>query len=420
MEHPHPSQRVQLDELFLATPGPKEPLLTLPFPHESGCELYGAPPVEGSGIELPVPRLGVLRELEVRSGDCVLLGPDVLQLTGPPPVLIDLVLVQLPQHGTLLRDGFALQLGDLFTQEDINCGRIRYRNEGGSRTTDSFVFTTPAGEIPPTPLTIVVQEPTTSPATTSDSCSVEASANELIDASNAPPSENIPMIHESASVAAEQESPMLQSMLPQLSQPQLKVAQPALKALPTHERVADQAAAHPSGPLAQKPIESSVVSTPPLVPEPTKPPPAQAPAPQPPQPRRSTALPGLRSYPPETLPSLPPPWRVSFRVEAVCGTGLALVRLEGAGVWQYSRDEGETWHDVGRVYHGRARLMRSTDRLRFVPYRGATGRVVLGARAWYGQEPRLSEYASLASKEALASDSDFGAQLLQLRWTLDR
>ena len=379
MENARTSDRVQMDELLFPPPDADEPFPVCPFPVETGCEVYGEPvDSPATGIELPRPVLAVNNELQALWSETVLLGPDVLQLTGPPPVLIDLVLLRLPLKGTLLRDGFALQVGDLFTQEDIDCGRISYRHEGEANGRDTFVFSTPAGELAPTELTIVIQNPATAPTPCSDASGLAETLAET--------------------VAETEEKPPSPKPSPEL----LTEPSSGLLSEPTAEPVP----CHPN-PSAEQPFDQPVAAE---SPQPTA---TDSSAPQ--------ATPAvLLPFPPGTLPTLPPPWRVPFRVEAVCGTGLALVRLEGAGVWQYSRDHGVTWHDVGRVYHGWARLLQPTDQLRFVPYRGGTGRVTLGARAWRPEGSVSAEYACLASQQALQSHPEFGTQLLHLRWTLDR
>jgi hypothetical protein len=374
MERPSTEERANLDELLFAPIPDEESFPGYTFPVGSGgAQVYG-PPETPSGIELPLPTVSVVGDLVAVWGEAVLLGPDVMQVTGLPPMLIDLILLQPPQMGTLVRDGFALGAGDLFTQEDINSGRIGYRHEGEQAGTDSFTFTTPAGEIPTTEIQIHIQEPISAPPAESPEALLP------------------PPMTETATETAEVAMPEVAEMA---TAPAVVVAETAPTVAP-EEEPSDPAPPQPPT-RTSEPEQSS--------PEPTVPP--VVPPEVPPE------------VPPVVLPILPPPWRVSFRVEAVCGTGLALVRLEGAGVWQYSNDEGETWHDVGRVYHGRARLLRSTDRLRFVPYRGATGRVSLGARAWREQESPAG-YACLANTQAITRSEAFGPQLLQLRWTLDR
>src|SRR5262249_56742105 len=52
--------------------------------------------------------------------------------------------------------------------------------------------------------------------------------------------------------------------------------------------------------------------------------------------------------------------------------GVAVVGLPGGpgGVWQFSTDGGRHWTDFGTVYHGKARLLRAADRVRFVARAG--------------------------------------------------
>jgi hypothetical protein len=45
-----------------------------------------------------------------------------------------------PTHGALLRNGVPLILGDSFTQDDINSGRLTYAHDGSETTSDSFAF----------------------------------------------------------------------------------------------------------------------------------------------------------------------------------------------------------------------------------------------------------------------------------------
>lgn len=46
----------------------------------------------------------------------------------------------LPAHGGLLLSGAALQAGDVFTQADVDAGRIGYRHDGSETTSDAFGF----------------------------------------------------------------------------------------------------------------------------------------------------------------------------------------------------------------------------------------------------------------------------------------
>ena len=48
--------------------------------------------------------------------------------------------------------------------------------------------------------------------------------------------------------------------------------------------------------------------------------------------------------------------------------GIAVTSLtSGTGTWQYSTDNGSTWTAVGSVSGTSALLLRSSDKLRFVP-----------------------------------------------------
>src|SRR4029079_9411774 len=63
--------------------------------------------------------------------------------------------------------------------------------------------------------------------------------------------------------------------------------------------------------------------------------------------------------------------------------GIAVTSLvSSTGIWQYSTDAGTTWTGVGAVSSSSALLLRSTDKLRFVPdgQNGTTASVTF--RAW--------------------------------------
>ncbi|WP_157605143.1 beta strand repeat-containing protein [Schlesneria paludicola] len=63
--------------------------------------------------------------------------------------------------------------------------------------------------------------------------------------------------------------------------------------------------------------------------------------------------------------------------------GIAIVGLSsGNGKWQYSTNGGQTWVDVGAVSGSAALLLRSSDRLRFVPNSAAGTTSSVTFRAW--------------------------------------
>lgn len=64
-------------------------------------------------------------------------------------------------------------------------------------------------------------------------------------------------------------------------------------------------------------------------------------------------------------------------------TGIAVTGLSsGRGTWQYSVNGGATWLDVGAVSNNSALLLRSTDRLRFVPDALNADAASVTFRAW--------------------------------------
>src|SRR5262249_16375459 len=67
---------------------------------------------------------------------------------------------------------------------------------------------------------------------------------------------------------------------------------------------------------------------------------------------------------------------------AVAGIAIsAAPATAGEGTWQYSLD-GTNWTDFGTPTPGNARLLRPTDRVRFVPAAGFAGTVTLTDAAW--------------------------------------
>ena len=66
------------------------------------------------------------------------------------------------------------------------------------------------------------------------------------------------------------------------------------------------------------------------------------------------------------------------------GIGIAITAQTGTthGTWQYSLDGGLTWHNLGAVSATSARLLRGTDRIRFLPKAGFVGQPTLSFKAW--------------------------------------
>jgi hypothetical protein len=64
--------------------------------------------------------------------------------------------------------------------------------------------------------------------------------------------------------------------------------------------------------------------------------------------------------------------------------GIAVTGLttSAGGRWQFSLDGGATFFDFGMPAESAARLLRATDRVRYVPRKGATGTATITFRAW--------------------------------------
>jgi hypothetical protein len=112
------------------------------------------------------------------------------------------------------------------------------------------------------------------------------------------------------------------------------------------------------------------------------------------------------------------PWVGAPRVAELLGTGMAVVRIAGEGRWQFSLDDGRTWRDLGPVYHGRARLLRPGDRLRFRPRKGAEGVVVLAGRPWDGQLGKAGATISLARHGSHGKGTAFADFVRSRTWEL--
>jgi hypothetical protein len=95
-----------------------------------------------------------------------------------------------------------------------------------------------------------------------------------------------------------------------------------------------------------------------------------------------------------------------------------VVRLAGEGRWQFSLDDGRTWRDFGAVYHGRAWLLRGSDRVRFKPRRGAAGNVVLSGRLWDGHGGSAGQTVSLGSCRSYGDGTPFGAFVQTCAWQI--
>jgi hypothetical protein len=90
-------------------------------------------------------------------------------------------------------------------------------------------------------------------------------------------------------------------------------------------------------------------------------------------------------------------------VEGIAVTGLTVA---GGGKWQYSTNGGTTYVDFGAPAEGTARLLRATDRLRYVPA-GAVGQATITFRAWDQTTGTAGTLANLTLPNALGQQTAF-------------
>lgn len=352
--------------------------------------------------------------LAVAPGDAAAITPEHLRLTGGGgPHLIDLMLLSPPLAGAVLRDGFALTGGDVFTQEDIDHGRVSYRHDGGDEAEDAFTFATPDGAVPPTVFAIAIPR-RRAPLLLGPGQLAQAlggcRAADVLDGL-ARPCDGAPA--GLAVVAAQGVGEWHYSLggawldLADVRHGHALLLGPddLLRFTPRpgwsgaarlSYRAWDQSdgarggradlssRGHVGGATA---FSQSVMTAELLV---------EAPA---------EALP----------PTAAEPWAGCPSAAELAGGGLAVVRLVGEGAWQYSLDGGASWRDFGPVYHGRARLLRGGDRVRFLPRAGWSGRVALAGRAWDGRG-EAGGAANLASRPACGDGTPFGAAVLTRAW----
>jgi hypothetical protein len=96
--------------------------------------------------------------------------------------------------------------------------------------------------------------------------------------------------------------------------------------------------------------------------------------------------------------------------DAGARAGAAVLGATGNGRWQFSRDGGQTWADLGAPSFAAARLLADLDRVRFVPAAGWTGQARLTYRAWdmtagtAGAVLDLSSWALVGGKTAFSKE----------------
>jgi hypothetical protein len=413
---PSPETETKLEDL--PTPQPLEDVHQEEEPsREDEEEMSLAPPPPR-----PIPVLAVNTGLVLAAGETAAVTPEHLRLTGGEAHLLDVMILSPPLHGVLLRDGFALTGGDAFTQEDIDQNRLAYRHEGGPEGSDSFTFATPEGEVPATlfPLTI---EPLRRAPQLAGNGELAAAPDgwRVEDVLDGTASCCEPDLTAGVAVVGVAGRGQWQYSL-DAGATWLDLSEPHhTRALLLGERDVLRFVPRPgwSGPIkltyhawdqstgqagavvnlsARNAVGGSTAFS------------------------KATACAAGNVVAPAAPERQPDPtidpWTAAPTLGELVGGALAVVRLEGQGTWQFSLDDGRTWSDFGPVYHGRARLLRAGDRVRFLPRRDGAGKVALAGRPWDGRGAGSGETLSLAAKRSYGEGTPFADSVRTRTWRL--
>jgi hypothetical protein len=87
--------------------------------------------------------------------------------------------------------------------------------------------------------------------------------------------------------------------------------------------------------------------------------------------------------------------------------GVALIGSSGGGTWQYSTNGGATWLNLGAATATKARLLRDSDLVRFVPNGSFVGNATLAFQAWDGTTGLPGAVENLARAGAIGGATAF-------------
>lgn len=386
---------------------------------ETAQETEPRPPVPVSAVPVQPLQLVANTGLTLAPGETAALSPAELQILGAStPFLVDIMLLSPPEKGVLLRDGFALTGGDVFTQEDLDHGRIHYRHDGEVEEEDSFTFATPQGEIEPTVFLLRMVKVHRAPELLGpgrlprllDSCRIADILEGTVRSSVAEQECGLALVGIFGKgqwfTSPDQGRTWREILEVQPSRALLLGPGDLLRFVPrtgwtgkvgltyrawdgTQETAGEYLDLSSRRSVGGTTAFSEAVGTVTM----------------------TVRVTSLRL-------SVPEPWNAQPTAEELVGEGMAVVRLEGAGTWQFSLDDGRTWFDFGPVYHGRARLLGPRDRVRFLPAREGTGKVILTARLWDGTGGTPGECANLARHGAFGEATPFGECAQSRGWRL--
>ncbi|MFO0844640.1 MAG: cadherin-like domain-containing protein [Gemmataceae bacterium] len=355
--------------------------------------------------------------LTLRAGESGVLTSGLLRVVGDDPFLLDILVLSAPEQGALLRDGFALTGGDVFTQEDLDHGRISYRHEGDVGE-DGFVFATPQEEVPATIFAIRVEPARLAPELLGPGrLSSPVEGMRVADLLRGTARSHEPDLEPGLALtgatgrgqweysldggASWQPVGEVESTHPFLLGPSDRfrfVPRPGWSGrVQLTYRAWDRSAGEAGARVDLAGPEACGGAT-----------------------AFSEAAVTLSATlgPPAARRPVTEPWREPLSAEGLVGAAAAVVRVEGDGVWQFSLDGGRSWQDFGDVFHGRARLLRDQDRVRFLPRRGAWGKVAISARPWDGAAFAAGEVVNLAGHRAVGDGTAFGEVALTRAWRL--
>ncbi len=386
-----------------------------PIPYLDTYENEGPiPSLEISGADLPSLELVANTGMTLSPGETVILTEQRLRLIGEDPFLLDIVLLSPPTQGVLLRDGFALASGDVFTQEDINHGRISYRHEGEPGD-DEFVFCTPQEEIPATRFSIHIQTARLAPEVlTPGRLHNPVEGTRIADLLGEVKSYESELAPGMALIGTSGRGQWEYSIDGGASWQPVGFVQPdhalllgssqLLRFVPRpgwSGRVQltfrawdrscgnvgsyiDLANPHDVGGASAFSVQQLQVSA------------------------------SIRPV----LPAVVEPWISPAKVEELLGEAVAIIRADGPGIWQFSLDDGQSWQDFGVVFHGRARLLLGKNRVRFLPSKAAQGRVVLTGRPWDGSSHPNGSLVNLSGHKATGQGTPFGELAQSRTWRI--
>ncbi|MFM7150082.1 MAG: cadherin-like domain-containing protein, partial [Gemmataceae bacterium] len=369
----------------------------------------------------PIPlTMHCAEEVRLEPGQTVKITREMVEVRGPvESSQRELLLLIAPALGSLLRLNEPLEAGDRFSQDDIDNDRIRYRHEGNDPGQDSFTLATPGGETEEATLHLTIRRRHRAPelvgpgqlVRVQEGCPVEDVLQDAVRRSSTEVDPGLAVLSIQGRGDWDYLLPKSKEWLPlsEVGPSRALLLGPATlirftpragwtgriqlqfrawdRSSGAEGECVDLSARWAFGGTTAFSAEAGNVTA-----------------------SVTSRFPRL---------NVVEPWVEELTAEDLIGEGMAVVRAEGMGVWQFSLDGGRSWQDIGPVYHGRARLIREHDRVRFLPRKGGSGKVTLIARPWDGTGPDAGDVTNLAGHHAFGQGTPFGESLQTRSWRLD-